>query len=184
MQITDKILEILNGMVEVDNPLTPPSAVVTNVVPHTSDATADMSYESGGGKCGWIKTVMFDTEYSANVRIDKKKTPAALFYSLPSFTVTGKNGLRKDSAEIEVFFFDRCTFAAKGETTKTVMDGVEPIALEFIARVMSEPTLVVENDNIEVVAAVGKFDANVAGWSVQMRITEKQGRCLLPSTCN
>lgn len=157
MQITDKILEILNGML-----CTEP--------------------EVCSGSC--LQTVIYDTEYSTNVRIDRKQTPAALFYSLPSFTVTGKNGLRKDSAEIEVFFFDRCTFAAKGETTKTVMDRVEPIALEFITRIMSEPTLVVENDNIEVVAAVGKFDANVAGWSVQMRITEKQGRCLLPSTCN
>ena len=177
MQITDKILEILNDMSVPQPPL--------QGLQHAACLQQAQSLQCLEPEpcCGWIRTVIYSDDYDTNVRIDRKQTPAALLYTLEGFEIGAKDGIRKDSVEVEVFFFDRCTFAAKGETTKTVMDRVEPIVGEFVARVMSERSWVVDGDKIEVTAAVGKFDANVAGWSVQLKLTEKQGRCLKPSGC-
>ena len=177
MQITNKILEILNDMSVPQPPL--------QGLQHAACLQQAQSLQCLEPEpcCGWIRTVIYSDDYDTNVRIDRKPTPAALLYTLEGFEIGTKDGIRKDSVEVEVFFFDRCTFAAKGETTKTVMERVEPVVGEFVARVMSERSWVVDGDKIEVTAAVGKFDANVAGWSVQLKLTERQGRCLKPIGC-
>ena len=177
MTITNKILAILNDMSVSQPPL--------QGLQHAACLQQAQSLQCLEPEpcCGWVRTVIYSDDYDTNVRIDRKPTPAALLYTLEGFEIGTKDGIRKDSVEVEVFFFDRCTFAAKGETTKTVMERVEPVVGEFVARVMSERSWVVDGDKIEVTAAVGKFDANVAGWSVQLKLTERQGRCLKPSGC-
>lgn len=125
-----------------------------------------------------IETVLYESGFGSNIRLDRRPTPAAIVYLLRSFDIDLSNGLRKDRVDIEVFFCTRCDFAAKGEVVKADMESLEPLVDEFVSRVLSDKELVLEGERISVTTAYGSFDSNVCGWSLQMKVGEKQGRCL------
>ena len=124
-----------------------------------------------------LNTVMYADNFDANIRIDRKPTPAAVTYLIGGFEVDVDSGLRKDRVDVEVFVFDRCDFASKGESVKTVMDSLEPAVDEIISLVMGERSWVVEG-KIKAMTAYGRFDTNVCGYSLQFTLVEKQGRCV------
>ncbi len=125
-----------------------------------------------------IETVMHDTSFSANVRLDRQNTPAAILYMLNEFSVDITKGIRRESADIEIFFCDRVDLAAKGEVVQQKLDTLLPYVNQFIASVLNEKTLMVENETVNVKCAIGRFDCNVCGWSLEMKIAERQGGCI------
>lgn len=125
-----------------------------------------------------IETVLYESGFGSNIRLDRRPTPAAIVYLLRSFDIDLSNGLRKDRVDIEVFFCTRCDFAAKGEVVKADMESLEPLVDEFVSRVLSDKELELDGDKISVTTAYGSFDCNVCGWSLQMKVGEKQGRCI------
>ena len=124
-----------------------------------------------------IETVMHDTSFSANVRLDRQNTPASILYMLNEFSVDTIKGIRRESAEIEIFFCDRVDLAAKGEVVQQKLDTLLPYVNQFIASVLNEKTLIVENETVNVKCAIGRFDCNVCGWSLEMKIAERQASC-------
>lgn len=124
-----------------------------------------------------LKTVMYASPWDANVRLDRKPTPAAIVYLLKGFEVDTSTGMRRDRADVEVFFCTRCDLAAKGEETKQKMETVEPIVDEFVSLVMSEKSFIIE-EKITASAAYGKFDANVCGYSVNLTVADKVKSCI------
>lgn len=145
MQITDKVLNILNS---IDG----------------------------------IKTVIHDNAFSTNVRLDRNPTPAGILFMIQEFSVNIKSGLRRDSVDLEIFICDRCDFAAKGEVVETTLNGLLPMVNEFITLVLEEKSWVVDGDEIPVKMSYGKFDTNVVGFSIELKLTERQGHCLEHTT--
>ena len=125
-----------------------------------------------------LETVFHESGYGANLRIDRNPTPAAVLYMLQSYNVNLKGNSKKDSVDLEVFIFDRCDLAAKGEVVQEKLDTLQPFVNQFIALLANDKTLVLDGDTIEVQMAYGRFDCNVVGWSLQLKLTERQGSCI------
>lgn len=151
MTLVTKVLDILNGMI----PTTPPS--------------------SGP----YLKTVMYDSGFSANVRIDRKPVPAALFYLLSDWSLDVTTATVKESAEIEVFFFDVCDFNATGEKKDAIIQDMEILAKDFISAILADSTMKLVSDKVRIQSSYGKFDKFCVGVAVNLRIEEKQAHCLL-----
>lgn len=124
-----------------------------------------------------LKTVMYASPWDANVRLDRKPTPAAITYLLKGFEVDTSTGMRHDKVDVEVFFCTRCDLATKGEETKSKMETVEPIVDEFISLVYAEKSFKVDG-NIVANTAYGKFDTNVCGYSVNFTIVDRVPSCI------
>ena len=125
-----------------------------------------------------IQTVMFDNSHSANVRIDRNSTPAALLYTLPEWFLDIGHGSSKERAEIQVFFFDRVNFDSKAEDKLNTFENMGEISREFIYRLLNDSTIRVIDDSVKITAAYGSFDSFVAGCVVNLTIEEKQGSCI------
>lgn len=124
-----------------------------------------------------LKTVIYGSPFDANVRLDRKPDPAAVLYIIKGFEVDTSTGLRYDKVDAEVFFCKRCELAQTGEKTKVVLDSVEPLVNEFMSLLFAEKSWRV-SDKLTAVTAIGKFDANVAGYSLQFSLVSRQGNCI------
>ncbi len=151
MVLATKILTILNSMLPPENP------------------------EQG---VEYLQSVLYDSAFSANVRIDRKPLPAALFYLLSDWNLDTTLTTVKESANIQVFFFDTCPFDAKGEDKDSIIKRMETLAKEFIANVMADKSIVIKTDKIKIQSSYGKFDKFVCGVAVSFEIEEKQASCL------
>lgn len=125
-----------------------------------------------------LKTVIYDSGFSSNVRIDRQEDPIGLLYLLTDWNLDISSGLKKEAADIEVFFCKRGKFDAKGEEKDVIVTEMAAIAEEFISRVLADSELKVEDDSITMRSSWGKFDAFCLGVSVKLRVTEKQGNCI------
>lgn len=125
-----------------------------------------------------IQTVIYDNGHSANVRIDRNPTPAALLYTLPDWTLDISHGTAKERADIQVFFFERVLFDSKAEDKLSVFENTNLLAREFVSILLSDSTVKVLDDEIKVTACYGEFDAMVAGCTINLTLEMKQGECL------
>lgn len=125
-----------------------------------------------------LQTVLYDNSSSANVRIDRKQTPAALIYTLPDWTINISKGNAVESAEIQVFFFERVNFDSTADTKLEIFENMGLLAREFIYRLLNDSTIRVLDDTIKITASYGSFDSFVAGCVVNLTIEEKQGSCI------
>jgi len=125
-----------------------------------------------------LKTVLYQSGFSANVSMDRKDTPAAILYLLTDFDVDIQHGTSKESAELEVFFCERTKFDITGDQKDTIINNCTALAKEFISKLLVEKTLYINQDTIHCKCTYGKFDCMVAGVSVELKIEERQGSCL------
>lgn len=125
-----------------------------------------------------LETVLYESGFGTNLRIDRKPTPAAVLYLIQGFEIGLNGGIRKDNVDLEVFFFDRIDLSAKGEVVQAKMDELLPLVNSFVSLLVSDKTLVLNGDTIKAQAAYGQFDTHVCGWSLQLKVYEKQGHCI------
>lgn len=125
-----------------------------------------------------IQTVMFDSGNSANVRIDRKPTPAALLYTLPDWKVDISRGTAKEKADIQVFFFERADFDSKAEDKLQIFENTNMLAREFIRELLSDGEIMVLDEEVKITSVFGQFDSFVAGCTVNITIEEKKPACL------
>ena len=142
----------------------------------TTDRILEMLNSLATGSDPELKTVLYESGFGTNVRLDRLPDPAAILYMLNSYTVNTSTMMKHTSVDVEVFFCKRFALDAKGEVVKGVMDSIEPIVDDFISLLLDERSFVVSNINAS--TAYGRFDANVCGYSLQFTVTEKQGSCL------
>ena len=121
---------------------------------------------------------MYDSGFSANVRIDRKEGPYALLYLLSDWAIDVSKGTAKESAEAEVFFFNTAKLDATGEEKDITVNEMETLALEFIGKVMSDRSVSVIDDKIKMRSTYGRFDKFCVGVSVHIKLEERQGTCL------
>ena len=150
MKLVNKVKTILSGMVPSTQPQTGP----------------------------YLKTVMYDSGFSANVRIDRNPTPAALFYLLSDWNLDVTTQTVRESANIEVFFFDVCQLDAKGETKDAIIQNMEILAKDFISRILEDKSIRMVGDSVRIQSSYGKFDKFCVGVAVNLKIEEKQASCL------
>lgn len=132
-----------------------------------------------------VETVLYDSGFSANVRIDRKEGPYALLYLLTDWAIDVSKGTAKEAAEIEVFFFDKGNFDSTGEEKDVTVKAMSVIALEFVAKLMTDKTITVKDDTIKMRSTYGRYDKFCVGVSVHVNIEAKQGTCiedLIPNT--
>ena len=152
MVLVNKILSILNSMLTPENPI------------------EGVEY---------LNTVIYDSGFSANVRIDRKPMPMALFYLLNDWSIDlSKSTAIKEAANIQIFFADIANFDAKGEDKDLIVSRMELIAREFIRKVLADRSIVIVDDKITLQSSYGKFDKFVVGVSVSFKIEERQSSCL------
>lgn len=125
-----------------------------------------------------IKTVLYESGAGTNLRLDRRETPAAILYMLQEYTIDLAKGVKREIVDVEVFVCDRCDLAAKGEVVQQKLDTLLPYVNQFVALLTSEKTLLLDGDSINVQMAFGKFDANVCGYSLQFKASERQGTCI------
>lgn len=125
-----------------------------------------------------IKTVLYESGYGTNLRLDRRETPAAILYMLQEYTIDLAKGIKREIVDVEVFICDRCDLAAKGEVVQQKLDTLQPYVNQFVALLTSEKTLLLDGDSINVQMAYGKFDTNVCGYSLQFKVSERQGGCI------
>lgn len=125
-----------------------------------------------------IKTVLYESGAGTNLRLDRRETPAAILYMLQEYTIDLAKGIKREIVDVEVFICDRCDLAAKGEVVQQKLDTLLPYVNQFVALLTSEKTLLLDGDNISVQMAYGKFDTNVVGYSLQFKVSERQGTCI------
>lgn len=150
MNLVNKVKTILAGMIPETPPLTDP----------------------------YLKYVMYDSGWSANVRVDRNPTPAALLYLLSDWKLDVSTQTVKESANMQIFFFDVTNLDAKGEEKDLVVQRMETLAKEFIANILADKTIVIKSDKIKIESAYGRFDKFVCGVTVQLEIEERQPSCL------
>ena len=150
MKLVTKVRTILSSMIPTNPPLTGP----------------------------YLKYAMYDSGFSGNIRIDRNPTPAALFYLLSDWDLDITNATVKESANIEVFFFDVCDFNTTGEKKDIIIQNMEILAKDFISRILDDHTIRIVSDSIRIQSSYGKFDKFCVGVSVNLKIEERQASCL------
>ena len=125
-----------------------------------------------------IKTVLYESGYGTNLRLDRRETPAAILYMLQEYTIDLAKGIKREIVDVEVFICDRCDLSAKGEVVQQKLDTLLPYVNQFVALLTSEKTLLLDGDSINVQMAYGKFDCQTCGYSLQFKISERQGGCI------
>lgn len=125
-----------------------------------------------------VQTVIYDNQFSSNLRVDRSPAPYAILYLLSDWTVDISSGVAKEGAEIQVFFADRAKFDCKGEEKDLIVMRMELMAREFIRRVLDDKTIRVTDDTVKLRSSYGSFDAFVVGVSVMLKIEDKQGGCI------
>lgn len=150
MNLVTKVRTILNSMIPTTPPLTGP----------------------------YLKHAMYDSGFSANIRIDRNPTPAALFYLLSDWNLDVSSSTVRESANIEVFFFDVCDFNTTGEKKDIIIQNMETLARDFISRILDDHSIRIVSDSIKIESSYGKFDKFCVGVSVNMKIEERQASCL------
>lgn len=150
MKLVDKVKTILSDMIPVTPPISGP----------------------------YLKFAMYDSGWSANVRIDRNPCPAALLYLLSDWTLDVTSQTVKEACNIEVFFFDVCQLDAKGEDKDTIIKNMEILAKDFISRVLSDKSIKLVDDKVRIQSTYGKFDKFCVGVSVNLKIEERQASCL------
>lgn len=152
MTLVNKILDILNSML---TPETPVQGVE------------------------YLNTVIYDSGFSANVRVDRKPSPYAIFYLLSDWNIDlSKGSAVKEIANIQIFFADRANFDAKGEEKDLIVMRMELLAREFIRKVLEDRSIQIVDDQIRLQSSYGKFDAFLVGVTLNMKIEERQASCL------
>lgn len=124
-----------------------------------------------------LQTVLYESGFGANVRMDRKPDPAAICYILKGFEIDPSSGMRHDKVDVEILFARRCDLNAKGEKIKETLDTIESVVDEFVSLVLDEHSWIVDG-KFKVQTAYAVFDCNMVGYSLQFSLVERQGRCL------
>ena len=129
-----------------------------------------------------VETVLYDSAWSTNVRIDRRPTPAALLYMLSDWDIDISSGTAREEAQIQVFFFDRAKLDQTGEEKDLIVSQMETLAREFITIVLGDKSMIVKEDAIKLRSCMGRFDAFCVGVTVEMTLAMKHGSCIENNT--
>lgn len=124
-----------------------------------------------------VKSVIYDSYPSANLRLDAPKLPAAVLYLLQGYDIDANRLTKRETAEMQVFFCKKTKLDAKGEEKDATLQEIEPLVMDFIAELNNSPELDI-NGSVRVETAYGNYDVFVCGLVVRVKLTERQAVCI------
>lgn len=126
-----------------------------------------------------VGTVIYDSGFSTNLRIDRAEPPYVLLYLINEWRMDlQKAPSIKEGADLQVFFFKPVDYNAKGEEKDIVVREMYSIAEEFVSKILQVKELNLVNDELVVNSSYGKFDKFCAGVVVNLTLKEIQGHCI------
>lgn len=123
-----------------------------------------------------IGTVMYESSYSANLRIDRKPSPYGILYLIKDFEIDTSLSRFNDRYDVEVFFCKPIAIDAKGMEFGRIVEEMTELAKKFIVNLKADRSLVL-SDTIKAKTATGTFDKNVAGISLEFTVESKTSTC-------
>ena len=122
-----------------------------------------------------IGTVLYESPYSANVKIDRLPSPYAILYLIQTMDVDVRGNRYFKTFDIEIFFCKPTDISADGAKVQAACDEMIPIAENFIHNLSNSRLF--EFEKVKMRQAYGKFDKNVSGIALEMTLKEKQPTC-------
>ena len=122
-----------------------------------------------------IATVLYESPYSANLKIDRKPSPYAIVYLVQSMDIDVRGSRYFRTLDLEVFFCKPTDLSADGATIQAVCDQMMPMVEDFLHRL--QDTRLFEFDSVKCRQAVGRFDKNVSGLVLELTISERKPVC-------
>ena len=123
-----------------------------------------------------IETVLYDSPYSANLKIDRLPEPYAIVYPMQNAELDLRNNLR-EGVDLEIFFCKSVQLDADGAKHLAIIDDCMLLAKSFLA-LLKEEKSIISDENITIRAAYGRYDKHVSGVSVELSLQERQTKCL------
>lgn len=122
-----------------------------------------------------IGTVLYESPYSANLRIDRLPSPYAILYLIQSMDVDVSGNRYFKTLSIELFLCKPTDLSADGAKVQAACDDMIPIAENFIHKLADSRLF--EFDKVKMRQAYGKFDKNVSGLSIEIDLKERIPTC-------
>ncbi len=122
-----------------------------------------------------ISTVLYESPYSANLRIDRLPSPYAILYLVQSMDVDVRGSRYFKTLDIELFICKPTDLSAKGEDVQAACDALVPVAETFISKLYDSHLF--DFGPVKIRQATGKFDKNVSGLSLELTLKERQPVC-------
>lgn len=123
-----------------------------------------------------VETVLYESPYFSNIKIDRLPAPYAICYLAQELTLDTRFYL-KEGVNLEVFFCSPVKLDADGPTHQAIVDDMTDIAKQFIYLLRQQSDIVID-DVITLRTGYGRFDKNVTGVSLELKLTERQAKCL------
>lgn len=125
-----------------------------------------------------VNTVLYDSPWMQNFRIDRKTGPFALMYPIVDIEDSFSNqNTYKEAISIEVFFADVVKFDADGEAHLEVVDDMYEIAKAFVHQLQLDKDIMIDGD-VRMHTGYGKYDKYLSGVSVECKLVLRQPVCL------
>lgn len=122
-----------------------------------------------------IGTVLYESPYSANLRIDRLPSPYAILYLVQSMDVDVRGSRYFKTLDIELFICKPTDLSAKGEDVQAACDDLMPIVETFISNLYDSRLF--DFDSVKIRQAFGRFDKNVSGIALEITLKERQPTC-------
>lgn len=122
-----------------------------------------------------IGTVLYESPYSANLKIDRRVAPYAIVYFVQSAEIDVVGARYFRTLDLEIFFCSPTDLSADGAKVQAVCDEMFPIMETFIQRL--KDTRMFYFDSCKYRQATGRFDKNVSGLALELTLKDKLPVC-------
>lgn len=122
-----------------------------------------------------IGTVLYESPYSANLKLDRKTAPYAIVYLVQSMDLDVRGSRYFKTLDLEVFFCKPTDLSADGAAVQAACDEMMPSVEDFIHRLRN--TNLFEFENCKIRQAVGRFDKNVTGLALELTLKDRKPYC-------
>lgn len=114
--------------------------------------------------------VIYGSPFDANLRVDRKQGPFIIVYMVQNTELDLRMGRYIPTYSFKIFFADRCPLNAKGEVIQETVDRMMHLAVSVLSSVKERFN--VKQSTFQLQTSWGKFDANLAGVTVDFDIKD------------
>ena len=131
-------------------------------------------------ECCGLKSWTYSSKPRANVELDRNmESPVGVLFVITDLRLN-IGGMLKEEAEVNVSFLisQRPGDKKYSEVDDTILRQTKDIAVDFISRVLSDKSLQIDGEFVEMKAVFDRSDSVRSGYNISMTIKERQGECI------
>lgn len=113
----------------------------------------------------------------ANVRLDNERFPIVIDILPVSGEISMKAGQHKDAPNCLLFFCDKTELDFDAEVNQVIIERMKVKAMQFIDACNDSGLLEPIEENIPYQVLYDRFDVNVTGISIALKLKEAKGVC-------